>query len=171
MPTMTRSRAEVEGLAVFSDDGRYRYSLSRVWGPGPAIAWVMLNPSTADGSWDDATLRRIQAFSRRTTNVTTYGRLEVVNLFAYRAVDPTELLATEDPVGPDNDAHIDRVVRGATTVVAAWGAWAERVATGRAHTVTQRLPRDRTYALGRTRSGAPRHPLRLAGDTPWQYYR
>ena len=44
--------------ALISPDGRYRYWLTRQWGEGMRVCWVMLNPSTADASIDDPTIRR-----------------------------------------------------------------------------------------------------------------
>ena len=34
--------------AVISPCGKYRYSLTRQWNEKPLVAWVMLNPSSAD---------------------------------------------------------------------------------------------------------------------------
>ena len=30
----------------------------------------------------------------------------MLNIFAYRATDPKEMLAVKDPIGPENDGHI-----------------------------------------------------------------
>lgn len=104
--------------AVIDPTGTYRYSLARqLGGNGPGIAWVMLNPSTADASIDDPTIRKICGFSKRWG----YSLLTVVNLFALRSTDPKALKKHQDPVGPDNDAHIRAAVASATTVVCAWG--------------------------------------------------
>lgn len=91
--------------AVISEDGLYRYRLDRRWGYGPRVAWIMLNPSTADSEAEDATSRRVQAFSRRWG----FSALTVVNLYAWRATDPTDLWTAQDPVGPENDRHIAEV--------------------------------------------------------------
>ena len=34
----------MERSAVISDCGRYRYRLTRRWGDGYALPWIMLNP-------------------------------------------------------------------------------------------------------------------------------
>ncbi|PKN80874.1 MAG: hypothetical protein CVU47_08520, partial [Chloroflexi bacterium HGW-Chloroflexi-9] len=96
----------VVGRASFSRDGRYRYSLVRRWGDGPRVAWVMLNPSTADATRDDPTLRRVIAISRRAG----FGALEVVNLWALRSAHPADLARAADPVGPRADAALWRAL-------------------------------------------------------------
>ncbi|MFD3920195.1 DUF1643 domain-containing protein [Streptomyces sp. NPDC058595] len=88
--------------ALISDCGRYRYRLTRTWGPGPAAVMVMLNPSTADGTQDDPTVRRCVTFA----DAWGCGGLIVVNLYAWRATKRAELKLAPDPVGPDNDAHL-----------------------------------------------------------------
>src|SRR4029079_19593153 len=104
--------------AVMSPCGRYRYRLTRVWDESrPAVCWVMLNPSTADAVKDDPTIRRGSSFSWSWGA----GGLVVVNLFAFRATNPADLLDAPDPVGPENDAHVRDAAKGAGLVMAAWG--------------------------------------------------
>lgn len=70
---------------------------------GPALAFVLLNPSMADETVDDQTVRRSASSSRSAHG---YGGLEVVNLYVYIATDPNDLRRAKYPVGPDNDMHI-----------------------------------------------------------------
>ncbi|MDP9281764.1 MAG: DUF1643 domain-containing protein [Chloroflexota bacterium] len=145
--------------AIFSSDRRYRYRLWRRWDRSrPAIAFCMLNPSTADARRDDPTIRRCIGFARDWG----YGGIEVVNIFALRATDPRELRSARDPVGPRNDAFMLRAA-AASAVVVAWGVHGALRDRG---SEALRLfgPRSRLLALGRTRSGAPRHPLHLPRD-------
>lgn len=147
----------MRGAASFSRNRRYRYSLQREWGEGPRIAWVLLNPSTADARHDDPTIRRCIDFSQRWG----FGALEVVNLFALRATYPAELRCAEAPVGALNDRALNRAFGRADAVVAAWGnhgAW-----LGRSRAVWSRLPED-ALALGLTGQGEPAHPLYLRSD-------
>lgn len=157
--------------ATISDDGRYRYRLDREWDAAGATAtWVMLNPSTADAARDDATVRRVVAFTRRHGRL---GRAVIVNLFAYRATDPAALLDVDDPVGPSNNGYITDAVREAARsagiIVAAWGARAARW-PDRVERVDRVLPLA-TVCLGRTKGGHPRHPLYVPDVTPFAYYR
>lgn len=157
------------GDAVMSDDGLYRYALTRSWEPADAeapasvIAFVMLNPSTADADADDATVRRCRAFAHGWS----YTGLLVVNLFAWRARHPEELIRTPDAVGPDNPRYLDSMLSSASveTVVAAWGAMPIAVAHGNAFRRRAAQLGRPLYTLGLTRDGHPRHPLYLPRTT------
>ena len=147
------------GGAAFSRDGRYRYRLWRRWDRSrPTIAFCMLNPSTADASRDDPTIRRCIRFARDWG----YGSIEVVNIFALRATDPRVLRSARDPVGPRNDAFMLRAA-DRQPVVIAWGVLGA-LRDREAEALTLFGPRTRLLALGRTRFGAPRHPLYLRRD-------
>ena len=78
--------------------------------------FVGLNPSTADEVTDDPTIRRYIAFA----GAGGYGALCMTNLFAFRATDPDDMKAAAEPIGPQNDFHLQRLARGAGVVVAAW---------------------------------------------------
>lgn len=150
--------------AEFSDDGVYRYTLTRWWDPeSPLLAWVMLNPSTANGSQDDPTLVRITRFSR----AWGYGGLIVVNLFALVSTSPDQLAHHPDPIGPANDAALYGATRG-LTAIAAWGASVPEKWRHRPTAVRARLTQQGTalYHLGLTKDRHPRHPLYVRGDTP-----
>lgn len=144
--------------AIISDCGRFRYSLTRTWGDGLRLLFVMLNPSTADALQDDATIRRCIRFAQ----AEHFGSLEVVNLFAYRARDPADLRREGYPVGPDNDFYIQAAACQAHRVCVAWGAVAE--ADDRIQVVMPLLRRAgrEPECLHITRSGYPGHPLYLA---------
>ena len=148
--------------AAFSPDRAYRYALTRTWEPGgQAMTWIMLNPSTADATTDDPTIRRCMRFALRES----YGGISVVNLFGLRATDPRDLDRHPDPVGPDNDRFLAMHAK-ALVVVAAWGA--HQMAAGRAREVSDRLAAAgvRLMCLGTTADGHPRHPLYVRSDAP-----
>lgn len=57
-----RNKQTYIGNATMSADGLYRYVLWRQWAEGPRNAtFIMLNPSTANATEDDATIRRCMA--------------------------------------------------------------------------------------------------------------
>lgn len=146
------------GTAQFDPTFAYRYLLIREWDSSlPTACFIMLNPSTADATKDDPTVRRCIGFAKRWG----YGVLEVVNIFAYRATAPADLWPLSDPVGPENDAHIADAVQRASIVIAAWGT--HGAYRGRGAEVAARLTDAK--CLGATQAGHPRHPLYVPGDT------
>jgi hypothetical protein len=139
----------------------YRYELIRRWGDDPMLEFVMLNPSTADAHQDDPTIRRCIGFAKRWG----YGALLVRNLYAYRATDPSMLVNVADPIGPANRDYLGNRIAHCT--IAAWGAHPAATGwwNGYPYDITKAVTRKNLYCLGRTSSGAPRHPLYVKGDT------
>lgn len=125
----------------------------------------MLNPSTADASVNDPTIRRCIGYTRSWG----YGSLAVVNLYALRATDPDELRRHPSPCGPDNDAAIFDAAVAASLIVCAWGA--DPMAPARARAVEGHLLDGMPlFCLGRAKEGEPRHPLMMKGDLKPQSY-
>jgi hypothetical protein len=158
-PMWPLEAGEMKRYAVISECGRFRYRLWRKWGCGSPLLFVMLNPSTADATIDDATIRRCLRFAE----AHNFGELEVVNLFAYRATDPLALRHAGYPVGPDNDDHIREAARDSAAVCVAWGAHATGLVRPREVLDLLRaiVHPTRLYCLRTTRSGYPQHPLML----------
>jgi len=157
--------------AVISDCGRYRYVLRRTVAGSTdkhrSILFIMLNPSTANEYTDDPTIRRCIKFAMREDAT----HMTVVNLFAFRATDPSVLDLVHDPVGPKNMDYLQHEIvdhRG-SPVICAWGA---KGVSPRAKFIIRQL--DRIAAdwccLGRTKSGAPRHPLYVKCDQPLERF-
>ncbi len=163
------ARRTVEKAAVISNCGTYRYSLSRAWNQRlPRILFIGLNPSVADAHQDDRTIGRCIGFAKSFGG----GSLWMANLFAYRATDPDEMKRSPHPVGEENDAWLVRLALAAHTVVFAWGT--QGVHRARDKEVLELLSDaglflkhcSRTFHLGLTKEGYPRHPLYLKSDTP-----
>ncbi len=149
--------------ATFDPTGRYRYTLWRSWDSSlPRLAFVMLNPSTADHRRDDPTIRRCIGFARDLG----YGALVVVNLFAYRTPEPRELSRAARPIGPRNDHFLRAARRRAADTIVAWGAHGGLHDRDREVLALLSGPRRRPLlCLGTTARGHPRHPLYLARTT------
>lgn len=150
--------------ASFSACGRYRWWLLRAWEPAlPRLLFLGLNPSSADHSRDDPTLRRLLGFAR----CWGYGSLEVLNLFSRRSASPALLRRCDHPVGAETDKWIrDRVCHHAVTSgpgAVLWLGWGnEGARTGRDRQVLAWLaggPALRLSSIGLTAAGHPRHPL------------
>lgn len=155
--------------AIFSPCGRYRYRLERDLGAigshHDSVAFIMLNPSTADENVDDPTIRRCIGYAR----LWGYRRLLVGNAYAWRSTDPAALWTSPDPVGPENTAHLEAIARDAELVVCAWGA---NCKPERARVVGLAIARAgrQPHALKLTKGGIPGHPLYLRRDLtpfPW----
>lgn len=155
--------------ATFSDDGTYRYRLRRSWDvTKPSVAFVMLNPSTADASNDDPTIRRCRGYATDWG----FGELVVGNIFSLRSSEPDDLYDHPDPVGPRTDTELERICTNAALIVAAWGAHGSYQNRGPA--VAQMLTdsgHDLT-CLDTTKEGHPGHPLYQPADAtpqPFSY--
>lgn len=153
----------MEKSAILSADRKYRYVLTRIWDETkPTVVFIGLNPSTADEEVDDKTIRKCIGYAKRWG----YGKLIMVNLFAFRSTDPSMLKRVEDPVGPDNDSYIQKCVSESNLVIACWGNHGKL------------LNRDKVLmdsllnlvCLKRNKNGTPHHPLYLSKDiTPMPY--
>jgi hypothetical protein len=127
--------------------------------------YIMLNPSTADGKTDDATIRKCIGFAQRHE----YGSILVTNLFSFRSRDPQELKAANFPFGPvDNDVIREAVIETMEyegVICCAWGTKARwpKVAE-RAYRVKQLLKQLEApvKALRILHDGIPSHPLMLS---------
>lgn len=124
----------------------------------------MLNPSTADATKNDPTIRRCIGFAQGWG----FGRLEVVNLFAYRVSQPQRLWQVSDPIGPENDGYVLRAVQASEMAIAAWGQWGGW--QNRDRGVLQLIAQTQLYCLGKTQAGYPRHPLYLKKDLRYMPY-
>ncbi|MCC0063080.1 MAG: DUF1643 domain-containing protein [Defluviimonas sp.] len=142
-------------MALYSRCGAYRYLLSRRWGPGGMLLYVLLNPSTATEAANDPTIERCQ----RRARALGHGGFAVGNLFAYRATRPRDLRLAEAPVGSGNDAVLLQAASGAARILCGWGTHGTHMERGAA---VERLLRGAGHALwhlGLTAAGQPRHPL------------
>lgn len=146
--------------AVISDDGVYRYELERGWDPGAMpLVCCMLNPSTADHQVDDPTIQALIHFAK----LWGYGGLLIVNLFAFRSSSPTVMMSADDPVGPENQDRLEKLLKRAAElqaqVLVAWGndggfeGGDQRfIARAAEHGVD-------LVCLGQTQHGHPKHPM------------
>ena len=144
--------------ATFSEDRVYRFRLWRFWDmTSLPICFLMLNPSTANETGLDPTLRRCKSFAK----AWGAGGMIVVNLFAVVSAYPEVLLTHPDPVGQGNDEAILRAATESSMVVAGWGAFPK--ASKRAAEVQELLGRMGYLlrCLGTTKGGCPHHPLYL----------
>jgi hypothetical protein len=146
--------------AEIDPTGMYRYSLWRIWDSAKDghLVFVMLNPSKADADLDDPTIRRCIGFAK----TWGFGSIEVVNLFAFRATDPSELKKCKDPIGPHNNKHIHSAAARATKIVFAWGV--NGTLLSRDKQVINLLSDYNPVCLQKSKAGHPKHPLYIAAN-------
>lgn len=170
---------------VLPELSKYRFQLVRDLKPRAEVArmglirencvvFVMLNPSTADATTDDPTIRRCKRFAEERG----YSRLEVLNLFPYRATKPERLRdwMCEDrnefyEMMQQNDTLIDTECEGRDVVIA-WGAHAKPYGSYWV-TLYDRIKHKakNVYCLGKTQAGYPRHPLYVPASAEWLEYK
>lgn len=159
----------------FSSDRIYRYTLWREWDvdslTGCAddlprvheyLAVIGLNPSTADETQDDPTIKKCVKFAKRWG----FGALCMTNLFAYRSTFPRDLLKVDDPTGPENLQHLFMAARDAGMVLAAWGK-SVPIISSRAEFVSGVLKAGgvNLFALRKNSDGSPQHPIYVPDAT------
>lgn len=152
--------------AVISDCGLYRYRLEReVQAEGKVFAFFGINPSTADASVDDATVRKWRGFALRNG----CRRFIVGNVFSYRATDVRELASVPFQQGPQHFANIQRIIDDADVLVPCWGNSSkvppmirDQIDMMLSWLIKSGKP---VMHFGLTASGDPKHPLMLGYDT------
>ncbi len=147
--------------AQFSECRRYRYSLWRTWREGDGhVIFIGLNPSTADENIDDPTIRRCIGFANRCG----FGGMYMLNLFAFRATDPSVLMrAPINPIGKENDLYLQKHHQPEGLTIACWGNHGRLM--NRGDEVIELLGKEGLSCLGVTKMGYPKHPLYLPKDT------
>jgi len=145
----------VDYQAEISECGLYRYTLWRIWDPEkPYCLFIMLNPSKADHRRNDPTIKKCMHYA----TAWGYGGLAVGNIFGFRASKPKEMMTAPDPVGPQNDEYLKKLIQGSGKTILAWGEKGTYLNRDKAV-----LPMiEHPYYLARTGGGHPGHPLFLA---------
>ena len=161
-----------ESGSQFSACRRYRYALWRLWDCSlKTVRFVGLNPSTANEYENDMTITKEIGFAKRWG----YGGIYKLNLYAYCATDPSEMIQADDPVGPNNDATFNYFRRHDALWVACWGS---SVPTRLRPNLQYQSRIDRALnsidgpvmCLGRTADGSPKHTSRLAYETKLEHF-
>ena len=161
-------------FARFGDNDLYRFSLVHTldWFIAESTAlFIMLNPSTADETHDDPTIRRCKDFTLRAG----CGVLSVVNLSPRRATDPDDLIMAgpEEPeVWRANLKNILSEASLANKIVLAYGVNG-CIEERDSKIVTMLLNlgyANKFWCLGTTKNGYPRHPLYVPKTQPMVPY-
>ena len=144
--------------AQFSDCRKYRYALWRVWQEDKScVMFIGLNPSTADETEDDPTIRRCIGYAKDWG----FGGMYMLNLFAYRTTYPKELKRVLEPIGSKNNEFL-KMYSDLRLTIACWGT--QGTFMGRDKVVMDLLGKGNLSCLGITKNGQPKHPLYLRRD-------
>jgi hypothetical protein len=148
--------------ALISDNKEYRYELTRVWEPKkPKILYIGLNPSTADETDDDQTIRKLIQYSKNWG----YGGLVIVNVFAYRSRDWKKLVCHSNPIGVSNKLTLQSWAflckKRSMRVMFMWGRNAAKVNPEWVAEVEAMFLENDVECFQLNMDGSPVHPLML----------
>ncbi len=148
--------------AIIDKSKKYRYFLERRWGLDAenVINFILLNPSTADATSDDPTVKACIEFAKRWK----FDGIMITNLFAFRATDPAKMKSCQSPHGFQNDKFIKSVAKKSKMVVVAWGNHGTHCARDKEVLKILRAI-NQPFCLGITKSGNPKHPLYIKRTT------
>lgn len=138
---------------------------------GPVYAFFGVNPSTADASVNDATVRKWIGF----TKLWGGSRFIVGNVFGFRAKDVERLAYCADPWGDDNHFHVEQIIAAADILVPCWGARGKlpkklHKSLDQFAEIFDSIDKP-VMTFGRTAGGDPMHPQMLAYKTQLQPWR
>lgn len=155
--------------AIISPCGLYRYRLDRLVrpiGPGPVVALIGVNPSTAGAVENDQTIRKDLGFGERLG----WSRIIKANKFAFRSADVTMLKFVSDPIGPENDRYLREIFAEADLLVPCWGPLRKlpRPLRNQWQRVSQLMSESSkpVMCFGTAEDGQPLHTLTLSYATP-----
>jgi hypothetical protein len=143
--------------AEISEDRLYKYVVTWSWRSSvvSTIVFVTLNPSMVDQVSSDPVILKCYRYAHKWG----FGRLHVLNLFAFRTNNPKEIYDAVDPIGPLNDERLNSYLSNTNhSIVFAWGNYGKYMDRG--DKLTNRFPGRACY-LGLTKDRQPRHPLYL----------
>lgn len=145
---MTRS-------AEFSDCGKYRYQLTRIWDDSLKVAMCIgLNPSTANSETDDSTIRYVIDVLK----ANGYGGFRMMNLYALISSVPEALWDCPDPQGL-NDEWLKTTAFICQDIIYCWGSF--KGISYRASKVRAMFPDGKCFGKAKS-TGQPLHPQALA---------
>lgn len=149
--------------AKFSPNNKRRYCLWRIWDDTlPYIAFIGLNPSTANQNDDDPTIRRVKRFAFDWG----YGGVYMLNCFSQVTPYPSALKAESND--KENDRWIREIGDSCEKIVFAWGNFTVVNHFGRDVELSAMFPD--AVALRLNSNGSPAHPLYIpANVTPIKY--
>ncbi len=144
--------------AMFSENRKHRYSLWRIWDKElPKVAFIGLNPSTANENKNDPTIRRVVSFAK----LWGYGGVYMLNCFPYVTSVPKEIELNWDYINI-NDNSLRSLGRECELIIFAWGNFEIVKNEGRDIKMQEYFPVAK--CLGKNKNGSPKHPLYIPSN-------
>jgi hypothetical protein len=142
--------------ADFSNDGKYRYRLWRIWDSGkPKAMCIGLNPSTANDEKNDNT---INILIRVLTHL-GFGGFYMMNCWAFITSKP-ELLQHNPMSDEWNNNMLTVTASKCAEVIFCWGSFAVIAEKGRDRDLIEMFPNAKCF--GHNANGSPYHPRALS---------
>lgn len=155
--------------AKFSKDLKHRLVLWRIWNRSKGIVlYVGVNPSTADAKVDDATIRRLNHFTRQEG----YGGFYIINLYTRITPHYEQLKSFKKINSSVSNYYIEKYARKSNLVCLMYGRRGHD--TARYEEVLALL--DLTcnskpiMCFGYNANGTPVHPLMIANKTRFKLH-
>jgi len=148
--------------AFFSDCRKYRYALWRIWDDSkPLVMFIGLNPSTADETEPDPTIKRVCAIA----NYNGYGGIYMMNCFPFVSTKPEEmLLCKRNSVEWNiNESWLYQISKTCKEVVFAWGNFDVIKQINRDKDLSNLFPQAKALVINT--NGSPKHPLYCKKET------
>lgn len=148
--------------ALFSYDKKSRHVLWRNWNLDlPKVMFIGLNPSTANETNDDQTIKRCIAFAKSWG----FGGMIMMNLYSHVSTNPDDLITSGENLEQTNEWLLERASK-CEKVVFACGAFKKH--KQRLEQVLELFPER--YCIDISKDGFPKHPCRLNGSLKLKKY-
>lgn len=148
----------VERGAEFSECGKHRYALWRIWDRSKPLAmFIGLNPSTANADSDDPTIQSVTRLSR----FNGYGGFYMMNCWSYIATEPKDLDTCAGNI--ENAEWLGQISNKCKDVIFAWGNFKIVIDHRRDRILSGMFPNAK--CIGQNKNGSPSHPLFKKGTT------
>ena len=144
--------------AEFSPCRKYRYALWRIWDRSkPFVMFVGLNPSTANETEPDNTIKSVSRISKSNG----FGGFYMMNCFPFVSTNPDDLRDFGNTAL--NDSWLYKVAAICGEIVFAWGAFKVVRDLGRDVQMKGMFPNAKCLAI--LKDGSPKHPLYCRRDS------
>lgn len=155
---MTTEEGNKISGAKFSECRKYRYALWRIWDEAkPLVMFIGLNPSTANESDNDPTIKSVCRIAKSNG----YGGVYMMNCFPFISTNPNDLCKLDRLL--ENETWLKGISEKCQDVIFAWGNFDVVKKLGTDKYIAGLFPNAKV--LGINKSGSPKHPLYCKSNT------